>query len=801
MVYICFINYMNITYEYIKLNDMNILYWYIKIKIKYINVYDLRYIIYHILKTIYNIYKYNKNLPADFLYIGYFSFHFKLNKMKRKSISNQKSIISKTEEKSLVNNFKSKSLYENSYKKTKRVRKSITTSFLQDSLFLNESSGHDYDNNDNDINNSNEFKDYYENFPFSDNSRRISDLLSESLSLLVSHKNDEDSSLTSNFLQEMKRKNNENENEIDINSLIDDLQLNIDSKNKTSALTSSKASKIISGTCHDYNVNTNNNPIDSRINKNNNINKKINANKISVPTKSNNEYDCYDNNYDINNFNKKDSNHTKNNNNLRIYDYQYNNSIENDKNYIQSYNKSISSDKKFHMIYDHQKKSIPNVICSNNSFPYIVNMNHFGYINNYPNEPNLIYDYNTYNNYNFYHQNISMHPYHQALLSNINLFFSKKIEKRENIFLSEYEFFLKNNIILIISNKDISKNSQKSCSLFENKVKENVLYETLPLFSKEFTKRNVFCDYFLQRFFKYLSLEQRLYAFYNLKPVFLLLAKDKTGIHLILSLLSKANSNKEYELISESVERNLNHLCIDENASKIILKFIMKYYKDYDIRIIYENLLMNMHLLYRFPYLMNIYYFLFKSIQLQNSNDYLPLIIDYISNNFNKLIATQNGIHLFLVIMSKSCKLSRNYIDKVILSSSKFLFSCENGIEFLIVIIIKLKSLTLFEKIVLKFFEEIEYNSNSKNNISYMSNRQYSNSYNKTHFQNQTITSNDDYLLLFNNEKIYWIVRKTWLELSNSFKIRLEKELKKLIKESNQKHMQIFQKWKKFISQ
>ena len=90
--------------------------------------------------------------------------------------------------------------------------------------------------------------------------------------------------------------------------------------------------------------------------------------------------------------------------------------------------------------------------------------------------------------------------------------------------------------------------------------------------------KDIFCDYygnyFLQKFFHFCSLEQRLLIYKNIKSNFLQISNDICGNHSLQCLIQLQNSKEEKELIKECINNNLYNLSLGSNSSHVIQKII-----------------------------------------------------------------------------------------------------------------------------------------------------------------------------------------------------------------------------------
>jgi len=90
--------------------------------------------------------------------------------------------------------------------------------------------------------------------------------------------------------------------------------------------------------------------------------------------------------------------------------------------------------------------------------------------------------------------------------------------------------------------------------------------------------KDIFCDYygnyFLQKFFHFCSLEQRLLIYKNIKSNFLQISNDICGNHSLQCLIQLLNSKEEEELIKECISNNLYNLSLGSNSSHVIQKII-----------------------------------------------------------------------------------------------------------------------------------------------------------------------------------------------------------------------------------
>ncbi len=90
--------------------------------------------------------------------------------------------------------------------------------------------------------------------------------------------------------------------------------------------------------------------------------------------------------------------------------------------------------------------------------------------------------------------------------------------------------------------------------------------------------KDIFCDYygnyFLQKFFQFCSLDQRLFIYNNIKPNFIKISNDICGNHSLQNLIILQNSKEEETLIKECIINNLYNLSLGSNSSHVIQKII-----------------------------------------------------------------------------------------------------------------------------------------------------------------------------------------------------------------------------------
>ena len=441
----------------------------------------------------------------------------------------------------------------------------------------------------------------------------------------------------------------------------------------------------------------------------NTINNSININLI-LPKENNqiNKRNCLYNN--INNINTINNINSINNNLILNNSFEFNNQ-----------NMNIINDNK-----------LSNSFTSNNinNLYNKINLNNNIYLNN-NNKINNINQININNFQNSFHNNENLingkmelesekstseidiiDPQIEEIFSEI---YNLPSEKSQILYLINKkgpDFFVK----LIKTHKG-SKYLQKMLS--NNKLKEYEVNYITEIICKNFY--SIICDYygnyFLQKFFKFCSIKNRLDIYKLIKPNFNQIANDICGNHSLQCLILLQNSKEERKIIKECICNDLTFLCFNQKSSHVIQK-IIEAIKEKD-RDYLNNFILN-HLIDLCIDVNGIC--IIKEFMTNMKNNYFVLfIINSFENNLNVLVSDQYGnfgiqeaIKLFGY--EKCNRIIKNIIINLLFYSMKKYSS--NVVVFLFNYL-KNKNFSKLLKVIKTVFNEktICNNNNDNNNI------------------------------------------------------------------------------------
>lgn len=346
----------------------------------------------------------------------------------------------------------------------------------------------------------------------------------------------------------------------------------------------------------------------------------------------------------------------------------------------------------------------------------------------------------------------------QSLTSDINKimkFLNTKIQNKSLITIKEYTTFLKGNIFRLISDKELSKKMQKIANTLDEYSSEELLKEIAPHISN--SEENEFCNYFYQKYFKYLSLKQRIKLLYLFKNNFIVFSYQKTGVHLIVSLIDKATSQEEYELIKEQIKFRLTEFITNSNAFRVIKSFILTFSNEKS-QFIFDFILANVMSLYTYESFVN----LISSIISKLSNSFIETLYKIISSNFLLIVKDTNGIRLIILILTEVKFLNKKYLFNSFIESFSDLVQNSKWKD-LCLSFIHIGGTQLREKIIFSLYDYDE----------------------------------DRLLSLLNNKSFYSFFKRLIQYYSNPDKIYLFAKLKNSIYKLNEK---LIKKYSKHIS-
>ena len=271
------------------------------------------------------------------------------------------------------------------------------------------------------------------------------------------------------------------------------------------------------------------------------------------------------------------------------------------------------------------------------------------------------------------------------------------------------DFFIK----LIKTHKG-SKHLQKMLS--NNKLKEYEVNFVTSIICKNFY--SIICDYygnyFLQKFFKFCSIKNRLDIYKLIKPNFRQIANDICGNHSLQCLILLQNSKEERKIIKECIINDLPFLCFNQKSSHVIQK-VIKAIKEKD-REYLNNFIINQ--------LINLCIdangiCIIKEFMCNIKNQYYVLfIINSFESNLNILIDDQYGnfgIQEVIKIFgyNKCCRIIDNIINNLLFYSLNKYSS--NVVVFLLNYLKNKHFSKLLQVINIIFIENQNCNNNTNN--------------------------------------------------------------------------------------
>lgn len=162
----------------------------------------------------------------------------------------------------------------------------------------------------------------------------------------------------------------------------------------------------------------------------------------------------------------------------------------------------------------------------------------------------------------------------------IMMMLEDKINSKVEITLNDYNIFLKDRVLCLISSKESSKKMQKCICLLTPEVINAVFNEILP--NVIASLKNNFCNYFYQRFFKNLNTQQRLKILWLFKENhFFSLCCLKAGVYLVISVIEKISTTEEMNLVDSVLGDRLLELLTNSNGYRVLEKITLRFDEKY----------------------------------------------------------------------------------------------------------------------------------------------------------------------------------------------------------------------------
>ena len=276
-----------------------------------------------------------------------------------------------------------------------------------------------------------------------------------------------------------------------------------------------------------------------------------------------------------------------------------------------------------------------------------------------------------------------------------------KIEEKSIISLKDYESNFKGHILPLISNKEYSKKMQKSVNLFSEEASDEILSELIPDIMS--SVNNMYCNYFYQKYFKYLSLKQRIKLLYFFKNKLFSLCLIKTGVYIVISLIEKASAEEEISLITENLLEKYKELLYHEHGyralEKIVQKLEIKHYEGFA-----EYLSENILILMKNDFSSEVVKALVsKPISSQNISS---IIVSKINENLVEVLSDTKGISIVLCL---SYNVKMTYKKSLIKHVTKN-FNClvvKDQLSVIIERLIDCGGVPTIDNILLKIFHDL----------------------------------------------------------------------------------------------
>lgn len=99
-----------------------------------------------------------------------------------------------------------------------------------------------------------------------------------------------------------------------------------------------------------------------------------------------------------------------------------------------------------------------------------------------------------------------------------------------------------------------------------------------------------YANYFFQKFYGYLSDEDRIIFITKIKDNIVSISNNKIGTYPLQAIIDKMKLPIEREILVDSLKGNLMEMCQDPNGVHVIEKTILSF-NEADIQIIYETLI------------------------------------------------------------------------------------------------------------------------------------------------------------------------------------------------------------------
>lgn len=107
---------------------------------------------------------------------------------------------------------------------------------------------------------------------------------------------------------------------------------------------------------------------------------------------------------------------------------------------------------------------------------------------------------------------------------------------------------------------------------------------------------DLYANYFFQKFYGVLNDTDRLYFLNQIKDHIVSISNNKIGTYPLQAVIDKMRTNKEREILVESVKSSIMEMCQDQNGVHVIEKMILCFQEE-EILVIYETLIQNFEVL------------------------------------------------------------------------------------------------------------------------------------------------------------------------------------------------------------
>jgi hypothetical protein len=167
-------------------------------------------------------------------------------------------------------------------------------------------------------------------------------------------------------------------------------------------------------------------------------------------------------------------------------------------------------------------------------------------------------------------------------------FVNEKLEAiSEDLYLT-----IKGNITSLLKNQNTSRVLQRCLNKTDKSVIKNIFYEIIPQLYEIII--DPYGNYFCQKFYSYISYEDRLTFIIQITKNFAFIANNPIGTYPLQTIIEKLNSKEEVYIISETLRNSklLEEICNDSHGVHVVEKILICFSEEY-IYFVYEYILSN----------------------------------------------------------------------------------------------------------------------------------------------------------------------------------------------------------------